>query len=234
METHAIYQYEHNAITEDEMRTLLGRDPITDRALMYLELVDIPKIEAQAAADIEVAKATPTATSTSTGGSSKKATSSATKGTKETNNKQKPTNQHGTKTSPKKQTNSEYQSLITDRYQILRYAIDDLLTVYNTSKDKANISGISQAIKNTCKYIYQINDEIYGEDGEISKNYYARLFKQLHDDVMEYIAAIHDIQEIKSVISTALDIFEDKLQTIASNTKLFEGKEGQVDEAHTD
>jgi hypothetical protein len=231
-ETHAIYQYEHNAITEDEMRSLLGRDPITDRARMYLQLVEIPKVEAQAQADITVAKATG---KTTTGTSSKSTEgTSATKGTKETNNKQKPTNQYGTKMSPKKQTNQQYERLIADRYQILRYAIDDLLTAYNASKDQANIAGVAQAIKNTCKYIYQINDEIYGENGEISKIYYTRLFKQLHDDVMEYIAATHDIQEAKHLISTTLDIFEDKLHLIASNTKLFEGKEGQVDEAHTD
>jgi hypothetical protein len=205
---------------------------------MYLTLVDIPKIEAQAQADIEVAKATPSATSTTgttSGGSSSKKSSSSTKGTKETNNKQKPTNQHGTKTSPKKQTNHlQYERLVTDRYQILRYAVDDLLTSYNVSKDQTNVAGISQAIKNTCKYVYQINDEIYGEDGEVSKIYYTRLFKQLHDDVMEYIAAITDITEAQQLVSTTLDVFEDKLQTIASNTKLFEGKEGQVDETETD
>lgn len=35
----AIYKYEHNAITEDEMRFTLGRDPITDRSKMHQTLI---------------------------------------------------------------------------------------------------------------------------------------------------------------------------------------------------
>ena len=101
-ETHAIYQYEHNAITEDEMRNELGRDPITDRALMYQTL--ITQANAAQAASVKA---------TGTGGASSSA------GTKETNNKQKPTNQSGTKTSPKKQTNeySEFLGLVRDRME---------------------------------------------------------------------------------------------------------------------
>lgn len=86
-EVHSIYKYEHNSITEDEMRDEIGKDPITDRALMYQTLIT------QANAQVEAqAKAQFSNTSTS--------------GTKSTNNKNTPTNQHGTKTSPKKTTNS--------------------------------------------------------------------------------------------------------------------------------
>lgn len=40
-EVHAIYKYEHNAITEDEMRNELGKDPISDteRDLMFVNLI---------------------------------------------------------------------------------------------------------------------------------------------------------------------------------------------------
>jgi len=38
-ENHAVYKYEHNAITEDEMRQEIGMDPITDRAKMHINLV---------------------------------------------------------------------------------------------------------------------------------------------------------------------------------------------------
>ena len=114
-ETHAIYQYEHNAITEDEMRSELGRDPITDRGLMYQTLIT----QANASHEASV-KGTNTG---STG-----ASSSA--GTKETNNKQTPTNQTGTKTSPKKQTNeySEFIGLVKDRYEQLSVSPSDLHT----------------------------------------------------------------------------------------------------------
>jgi hypothetical protein len=41
-ENHIIYQYITNCITEDEMRAELGRDPITDRAKLFYNLVTIP------------------------------------------------------------------------------------------------------------------------------------------------------------------------------------------------
>lgn len=43
-ENHVVFLYEHNAITEDEMRQLLGREPIpdSDREKMYLYRVKIP------------------------------------------------------------------------------------------------------------------------------------------------------------------------------------------------
>ena len=114
-ETHAINQYEHNAITEDEMRSELGRDPITDRGLMYQTLIT----QANASHEASVK-------GTSTGSTG--ASSSA--GTKETNNKQTPTNQTGTKTSPKKQTNeySEFVGLVKDRYEQLSVSPSDLHT----------------------------------------------------------------------------------------------------------
>lgn len=84
-ETHAVFLYEHNSITEDEMRSYLGKDPITDRSKMFQTL--ITQENAKATGSAETSK-------------------EEEPGTKETNNKQKPTNQSGTKTSPKKMTNS--------------------------------------------------------------------------------------------------------------------------------
>ena len=109
LETHAIFKFEHNAITEDEMRGLLNMDPITDRTLLNREL------SAQTA--IATAVAMPVKTAGTTGGStaktgSKAASKTGTGGTKETNNKQKPTNQHGTKTSPKK-TSASWEDINT-------------------------------------------------------------------------------------------------------------------------
>ena len=84
-ENHTIFKYEHNAITEDEMRTAIGMDPITDRAKMFQSLVT----QANAAFEASIAPKTTTA------------------GTPSTNNKNKPTNQHGTKTAPKKTKDSD-------------------------------------------------------------------------------------------------------------------------------
>lgn len=84
-EIHAVYLYEHNSITEDEMRGYIGKDPIEDRSKMFQTLVTQANAKATGSAD---------------------ASEGSSNGTKETDNKEKPTNQSGTKTSPKKTTNS--------------------------------------------------------------------------------------------------------------------------------
>ena len=104
-DTHYVYLYEHNAITEDEMRKELGRDPITDRSLMYQTLIT----QANAAHSASIK-----------GGASE---SSSSTGTSATNNKQKPTNQYGTKSSPKKVTNKEVsaaEGLLKDQMELLQ------------------------------------------------------------------------------------------------------------------
>lgn len=84
-EVHAIYKYEHNAITEDEMRDSLGMDPIPDgeREKMFVELITRETLRVQADLDVEVAKASPTGTgetnnkSKNGGGAKKKSSSSS-------------------------------------------------------------------------------------------------------------------------------------------------------------
>ena len=107
-DTHYVYLYEHNAITEDEMRKELGRDPITDRALMYQTLIT----QANEAHSASVR-----------GGTASSSGSNSSDGTKATNNKQKPTNQYGTKSSPKKVTNKEVsaaEGLLKDQMGLLQ------------------------------------------------------------------------------------------------------------------
>ena len=99
-QTHSIYKFEHNAITEDELRNELSMDPIAD--------ADRPKLNRQLSADIEIYKRNNTNTesnSTSSGEGSKK----------ETAQKQTPTNQHGTKTSPKKSNKDSNQYDLIDK-----------------------------------------------------------------------------------------------------------------------
>jgi hypothetical protein len=82
----AIYKYEHNSITEDEMRMMLGRDPITDRSKMFSVLVTQANSAADAAAkaqntaDVDnkqtpTNKATPKTTTKPTPAPTKKAAS---------------------------------------------------------------------------------------------------------------------------------------------------------------
>ena len=113
-EVHAIYKYEHNAITEDEMRDLLGMDPINDgeRDKLFVELITRETLKLQAELDTQKAKATASASST---------------GSKETNNKEK--NSGGQK--PKKSSSSG-----KDSYDILIGLVKDSVNNMNNEMDK--------------------------------------------------------------------------------------------------
>lgn len=151
-ETHSIYQYEHNAITEDEMRTELGRDPITDRGLMYQTLIT----QANVAHEASVNGGTATGTS-------------GTSGTKETNNKQTPTNQSGTKTSPKKQTN-ENESLFIG---MLKDQVDGL----NECDMETDIEG---CLKNEKETLYVLADLCFSDlEIEDAKTSIDQMFERL-------------------------------------------------------
>ncbi|HEY8541666.1 MAG TPA: hypothetical protein VIL29_04735 [Pseudothermotoga sp.] len=79
----AIFEYEHNAISFQEMRLKLGMDPEVNESEMFLNRITIPSAQAKASAPDDEP------------------------GDPETNNKQKPRNQYGTKTSPKKTASTE-------------------------------------------------------------------------------------------------------------------------------
>jgi hypothetical protein len=49
LENHAVYKYITNAITEDEMRAELGKQPIGDRSRLFYNLVTIPVAQATGA-----------------------------------------------------------------------------------------------------------------------------------------------------------------------------------------
>lgn len=149
-ENHAIYKYEHNSITEDEMRDEIGKDPITDRSKMFQTLIT----QANAAHEASLSSSSTTSNS-----------SNKEQGTGETNNKNKPTNQHGTKTSSKKTTNSVIEQILKDNYkdvaQILNIPDYGAKTICAVLKDQINedrlldkvyIDNISDRINNLSKY----------------------------------------------------------------------------------
>lgn len=80
-EVHAIYKYEHNAITEDEMRDSLGMDPIPDgeREKMFVELITRETLRLEAELDTQVAKATASETGTGETNNKSKNSGGATK-----------------------------------------------------------------------------------------------------------------------------------------------------------
>lgn len=110
-EVHAIYKYEHNAITEDEMRDLLGMDPIADgeREKLFVELITRETLRVQAELSAE---------SSSDDNST---------GNKETNNKEK--NSGGQKS--KKSSSSG-----KDNYNIIIGLVKDTVNKMNDEMDK--------------------------------------------------------------------------------------------------
>lgn len=162
-DTHAVYLYEHNAITEDEMRAELGRDPITDRSLMFQTLVT----QANAAHAAQVSGASSTSTTKESGASSK-----------ETDNKIRPTNQHGTKTSPKKLTNASDQmafGLLKDEAELCQQAIQ---TTFHRLEDESTPSVIKAMMvkhKQSSLDILQsldVTDELMTEWTQLIEDHY--------------------------------------------------------------
>ena len=176
-EVHAIYKYEHNAITEDEMRELLGMDPIadTDREKLFVELITRETLKLQAELNEE------------------SDSSDSSTGNKETNNKEK--NSGGQKS--KKSSSSgkdEYNAIIglvkdsvnkmndemdkyvincyTNRQQILQSNVEKIVakhikdisyTMKAKVKDEALTNIIDEMlIKNSVKLCSNIHDDLTG------------------------------------------------------------------------
>ena len=176
-EVHAIYKYEHNAITEDEMRELLGMDPIadTDREKLFVELITRETLKLQTELNAE------------------SSSSDSSTGNKETNNKEK--NSGGQKS--KKSSSSgkdEYNAIIglvkdsvnkmndemdkyvincyTNRQQILQSNVEKIVakhikdisyTMKAKVKDEALTNIIDEMlIKNSVKLCSNIHDDLTG------------------------------------------------------------------------
>ena len=176
-EVHAIYKYEHNAITEDEMRELLGMDPIadTDREKLFVELITRETLKLQTELNAE------------------SSSSDSSTGSKETNNKEK--NSGGQKS--KKSSSSgkdEYNAIIglvkdsvnkmndemdkyvincyTNRQQILQSNVEKIVakhikdisyTMKAKVKDEALTNIIDEMlIKNSVKLCSNIHDDLTG------------------------------------------------------------------------
>jgi len=238
-ETHAVYLYEHNAITEDEMREMMGREPITERGLMYANLVDLPKITA--------------------------GQGETTPGTKETDNKQKPSNQHGTRSGPKKRSEAlqesqmssklriaEYRSMLDFHWELTKDDTIDLVRHYYISgqrefsdfnpkelqailyltvesmlkiADKFNrasfMTGINDAMYQTAwttmpqfnfmRYIYRLNDD--------SKQYISKLMEDLASLAVKTVRSANATDAIAKVVG-AYAALSYRLDSIANTSQM--------------
>lgn len=192
-ETHAVYLFEHNAITEDEMRNDLGRDILTDaeRQKMFLELITLRSQNISEESTTEE------------------------NGTAETNNKEQPENQNGKKQSSatkNKNNISIYKELLSDQLDTIS---SDVLNIC----DKAINKTISEksAVTYMFKYITLIKNTIQVMKNELhiaTNDNYIDKVERLIFDVKEDICNITKSgisKNTKDVIDLRLSVFKKEL-----------------------
>lgn len=211
LENQAVFLYEHNAISEDEMRELIGRDPIDDgegRAKMHLQMVTIAQATAMAAL-----APTPAA-----GGSS--ASASGDKKKKATDNKTKPTNQHGTKPSPKKQTNTRHVKYMEEmflEYSALNEAIKELITRHYQYGGTEHLKSINGSLKYTEGRLLHLTTHYWGEEvTEQVRIPFQRMTESIRHDVMSTIDKVEQVTEASDVAQSVFDVFTDRLGYISN------------------
>lgn len=205
-QVHAIYKYEHNAITEDEMRNELGMDPIPDgeRSKMFVELIT----RETARQNAQLSQQNQQASGENSSSSSNKKSST---GSGETNNKEK--NQGG---KPRKSSSDFIEpatiGIVKDITDDMEDKIDKYLKECCDSK-----SEILQT--QMLKYITDSNKEILAvisKDCKNTKRIQNKL-AQLATDLVQGINQdligydIYNPLNIIDVLNVRIDIFRDML-----------------------
>lgn len=208
-EVHAIYKYEHNAITEDEMRDQLGMDPVEDgdRERMFANLVTRETIKFQASLKGDESE-----------------------GTGETNNKEKNGGGAPKKNKSKPKDSSENDIVIglikdsTDNMylnietyikncyeknqQVLQKDIGDMIV--KCSKDMILMIQSSQSEKEPL-----LTDNV---NKVLLKNF-TKLFNQIHEDMVGTNIYSNPVSDVLDMINIRVDIFTNNLVKYISNCK---------------
>lgn len=210
LENHAIFKYEHNSITEDEMRQLLSLDIITDRSKMYSELITIYELEREA--EITAQYAAPTGTSSTT----TKTTKSNEKGNTATNNKVKPKNQHNPEGKETKgKTKNDMEIIANEHIEELRAFTVDALGKY-LDKDKSALQSIVTMISFKEELLTDINSNLaYNLDADTANIRLQRMFGHLRSGVVD---AIKSIQHDGSIARESIVEIVNSVFKVAQNT----------------
>ena len=197
-QVHAIYKYEHNAITEDEMRDEMGMDPIPDgdREKMFVELITRQNLQLEA--------------------STKQQSET---GTKETNNKAK--NQGGKKAGAKKDNYVNLVSigLIKDTIDNLTDLVDNYIKDCYNNHDEILQHMIFKHIKDCTEEIMLI----ISNDSTSTKRIENKLIKlttDLTNGINNDLIGIDmntNYINIIDTINTRIDLFKDLLVEYLSN-----------------
>ena len=215
-EVHAIYKYEHNAITEDEMRDEIGMDPIPEgeRAKLFVELITRENLRVEAELNLQAQKE-----------------AAKQQGTSETNNKQK--NQGG-KTSGgsgnKKAASKKSDSIDAKSIGLIKDSIDNLeLSIDNYIKECfATDTQILQtrlvekvvACNKEIMYIISRGSEVVAHDiqNAIAKHS-TNLINHIHTDMVGTNTLTSTESSIIDIIDVRISIYRDSLMTYIQNYK---------------
>lgn len=195
-ENQAVFLYEHNAITESEMRELIGRDPIEDgemRAGMHFNIITMAQLKAKGLI-----------------------TSDETASKEETDNRTKPTNQHGTKPSPKKATNTSYWKSALIEYKKANDAIHTLIEQYHRTHSTESLAKIQGVLNYTKDRLMAMTNKYYDvHTTEAVKIPIERMIESLSKRIIDTATSIETISEALDVSQATFDVFIDSLYAIA-------------------
>lgn len=212
-EVHAIYKYEHNAITEDEMRDELGMDPIPDgeREKMFVELITRENLRVEAELNLQTQKE-----------------AAKQQGTSETNNKQK--NQGGKssggtgnkKSSKKDGLEPKTIGLVKDSIDNLEISIDNYIkqcfatdTQVLQTKLIEKVVACNKEIMYTISRGSEIDDNIQSTIAKLS----TKLINQIHTDMVGTNTLTNTESSIIDIIDVRVSIYRDSLIKYITNYK---------------
>ena len=211
-QVHAIYKYEHNAITETEMRDELGMDPIPDgeREQMFVELITRTnmKLESDLAAQ---------------------AASQSGTGTAETNNKSK---NGGGRPKTKNSLSSGAVGLIKDCMDIMEDGIDKYLSLKIQDKSEILQTEIFKKVVDCGKEIlYIVRREIDDSDNAYAKyitGVMTKLTNSIHDEITGFSSYACNPTYLIDSVDAHINSYRDSMVSIFTGVSIAE--EGDTDE----
>ena len=227
VQNHAVFKYEHHAMTETEMREEISRDPVSEdqRSLMYFETVQKPNAIIMArdepyTAAAKTALKSGVQSGGAAGGISKtKVTapisSPAEKGKKATENREKPTNQHGTKpakTAQKKDAN--LMALLDHLWHLTRQDVVDLATDMDDWKG-VDLDRIQTIIDLTKEEIDR-QSASFNIDAQVLRNKIDKIFNELGPILCDNIKRTDIRGDLVYKISGVFEAMRFKLEDIAT------------------
>ena len=191
-DAHAVFLYQNNAITENELRQMLGRDPISDKERPFLWYHQYKSNSA---------------------------------GTNQASNTIQPENQHGKKTSPKKETNSFKPLLMQYMNDLRECLMKNAECLYIEVPNRA--THIQNTIRDTQRLVVywqnivsRMVEEFYGQEqlNEINTGI-NQVFRNIYNTTVDIMSQFNTEDAIIETISAVFDVFIEELMLLVKNLR---------------